>query len=118
MSKKTFDVIKKESVYAGILFLVILIIFKIIYFRDDFIVLLRFAASLFWLFAVPGYCLMLYWNENLDFTERIIIGIAVSAAVIGISSYYIGLLGLNLKYHGIILPFVLIFAGIALNFRK
>ena len=118
MNKETFDLLKKESAYLGILFLAFLAVFKIIYFKDDFIVSLRFVASLFWLFVLPGFCLMLYWKEKLDFTERIIIGIAVSAAIIGISSYYIGLMGLNIKYHGIILPSVLILTGIGINLRK
>ena len=118
MNKETFELAKKEFQYVGILFFIMLIIFKIIYYKDDLIVSLRFVGSLFWLFVLPGFCLMLYWREKLDFTERIVIGIAVSAAIIGIFSYYIGLLGLNIKYHGIILPIVLILAGISLNFRK
>ena len=101
MNKETFELAKKEFQYVGILFLIILVMFKIIYYKDDFIVSFRFVTSLFWLFVLPGFCLMFYWREKLDFTERIIIGIAISAAVVGISSYYIGLMGLNLKYHGI-----------------
>ena len=118
MNKETFDFIKKESVYLGILFLSFLAVFKMIYFKDDFIVLLRFVASIFWLFLLSSYFIMLYWREKLDFTERLVIGIALSAAVIGISSYYIGLMGLNIKYHGIILPSVLILTGIGINLRK
>ena len=118
MNKETFDVMKKELSYIGLLFIIFIVIFKIIYYRGSFIVSLRFVASLFWLFVLPGYSLMLYWREKLDFAERIIIGIAVSAAIIGISSYYIGLMGLNLKYHGIILPIILILAGIGINLRK
>ncbi|MBI4452007.1 hypothetical protein HY637_01130 [Candidatus Woesearchaeota archaeon] len=118
MSKEIFEVVKKESVYIGILFLIGLIILKIIYYKDSFIVSLRFALSLFWLFVLPGYCIMIYWEEKLDFLERFVIGIALSAAVIGILSYYLGLIGLNIKYHGILLPAALVLAGIAFNLRK
>lgn len=118
LNKESFELVKKESVYIGVLFLVILIIFKIIYYKDNFIVSLRFVASLFWLFAIPGYIIMFYWKEKLGFTERFIIGIALSAAVIGISSYYTGLMGLNIKYHGILLPIVIIVAGIMINLKK
>ncbi len=118
MNKETFNLIKKELWYIGILFLIIFIIFKIIYFKDSFIVSLRFVVSLFWLFVLPGYYIMFYWKEKLDFTERLIIGIALSAAVIGVSSYYIGLIGLSIKHHGILLPFVLIIAGIMINLKK
>lgn len=118
LSKETFEVIRKESLYVGILFLIVLALLKIIYYKDSFIVSLRFTLSLFWLFVLPGYALMLYWKEKLDFAERAVIGIALSAAVIGILSYYIGLMGLNIKYHGILLPAILILIGIALNIRK
>lgn len=108
MSKEVFNVIKDESKYIGLLLLLVLIIFKIVFFKENLIVLLRYVISLFWLFVIPGYFIMLYWRENLDFAERIIIGIASSAAIIGISSYYFGLMGLNIKYHGILMPFVII----------
>ncbi len=118
MSKETFDLIRKEGIYVGGLFLIVLIIFKIIYFKENILIIFRFAFSLFWMLALPGYFLMLYWREKLDFAERFVIGIALSAAIIGISSYYIGLLGLNIKYHGILLPILMILVGIGLNIRK
>ena len=118
MNKETFDLIKKEIIYIGILFLIVLIIFRIVYFKDNFITSFRVVLSLFWLFALPGYSIMFYWREKLDFTERIIIGIALSAAIIGIFSYYFGLMGLNMKYHGILLPLILILIGAAINLKK
>ena len=118
MKKESFELMKKELAYIGMLFLIILLIFKIIYYKGNFIITLRFVASLFWLFALPGYFIMFYWKEKLEFTERFIIGIALSAAVIGILSYYIGLIGLNIKYHGILLPVLMIIAGIVINLKK
>lgn len=118
MGKETFNAVKDESKYMGLLFLLALIIFKIIYFKESLIVLLRYVISLFWLFAAPGYFIMLYWRESLDFAERIIIGIALSAAIIGISSYYIGLMGLNIKYHAILLPLAVIIIGFVINLYK
>ena len=116
MKKKVFDLL--ELKYIGILFLLALIIFKIAFFKENLVVLLRNVLSLFWLFVLPGYFIMLYWKEKLGFTERFVIGIALSAAIIGIFSYYLGLIGLNIKYHAIVLPLVLILAGIVINLRK
>ena len=118
MKKEVFETIKKELQYMGMLFLLALAIFKIAFFKEDLIVLLRSVLSIFWLFALPGYFILLYWREKLGFFERLIIGIAVSAGTIGISSYYIGLIGLNIKYHLFLLPLALIFIGIAVNSRK
>jgi len=118
LKKEIFEKVKKELKYIGILFLLILIIFKIAFYKEDIGVLLRSVLSLFWLFVLPGYFIMLYWEEKLGFTERFVIGIILSAAIIGIASYYLGLIGLNIKYHTIVLPLVLIFIGIVVNLRN
>jgi uncharacterized membrane protein len=118
LKKELFDTVKKESIYMGILFFVVVITFKIAFYKESFVMILRTVLSLFWLFAIPGYFVMLYWRENLDFMERFIIGIILSAAIIGIFSYYLGLLGLNIKYHAIIFPIALISLGIVSNFKN
>ena len=82
----------KELKYVGLLFIIVIITFKIAFFKESFIILIRNVLSLFWLFVLPGYFLMLYWKEKLEFIERFIIGIVLSAAIIGIFSYYLGLI--------------------------
>ena len=114
LKKEVSDLLKKELQYIGLLFLLALAIFKIAFFKEDFIVLLRNVLSLFWLFVLPGYFILLYWREKLEFIERFVIGIALSAGIIGISSYYLGLIGLNIKYHTFVLPLALILIGIAI----
>ena len=118
MKKEAFDAVKKESVYILFLLVISLIIFKIAFYKENFIVLLRNVLSLFWLFVIPGYFIMLYWHQKIDFIERFFIGILLSAAVIGITSYYIALLGLNIKYHPVLIPLVMILSGIILNLIK
>lgn len=118
LKKEVFEIVKKELVYIGMLYILALIIFKIAFFKDSFTVLLRNVLSLFWLFALPGYFVMLYWREKISFTERFVIGIALSAAIIGIFSYYLALTGINIKYHTIILPLIIILIGIIVNLRK
>ena len=118
MKKEVFNQARKELKYIGILFLIVLIIFKIAFFKEDTVVLLRNVLSLFWLFVLPGYFIMFYWKEQLGFVERFVIGVAITAAIIGISSYYLGLIGLNIKYHSVVLPLILIFIGVVINLRK
>jgi len=118
LKKESFDILKKELMYALFLFLIALVIFKIAFFNENLVVLLRNVLSLFWLFVIPGYFIMLYWQEKLDFIERFFAGIILSAAVIGISSYYFGLIGLNIKYHAVFMPLLMIAVGITLNLMK
>lgn len=96
--------IKREAVNLLILFLLLIIIFKIIYLKENIITILRTILSIFWIFIIPGFYLMYYWHERIGFGERLVIGFGLSAATIGVTSYYLGLLGLNVKYHGIIIP--------------
>ena len=117
LKKEVFNIIKKESIYAGILFLLAVIIFKIAFFKEDIVIIFRNVLSLFWLFAIPGYIIMLYWRENLDFIERFVIGISLSAAIIGIFSYYFGIIGLNIRYHSVVLPLILIIIGLVINLK-
>ncbi len=117
MRKEVFEIIKRESKYIVVTFFLSLAIFKIIFFKEDFFVLLKIILSLFWLFVIPGYFLMLYW-KNLDFTERLVVGIALSAAIIGITSYYLGLIGLHIKFHAILLPLIMILGGIGAALSK
>ena len=112
MKKETFNLLKKELMYISLLFLITIIIFKIAFFKERLVVLFKVVLSLFWLFILPCYFTMLYWCRKFEFMERLIIGTALSAGVIGILSYYIGLAGLNIKYHTILLPLAIIVAGL------
>ena len=118
MNKEAFNSIKEESKYIGILFVIGLIIFKIIYFKESLVMLLKITASLFWLFVIPGYFAMLYWKEKLEFAERFVIGVLVSAAIVGIFSYYFGLIGLSMRYHAFVLPPVIMIIGLAAAMKK
>jgi uncharacterized membrane protein len=100
------------------MFVLVLIAFKILFASESFSVVLRTVAAVFWLIFLPGYAITFYWIEKLKFYERFIIGIAISTAIIGLLSYYIGLMGLNIKYHAVLLPLVLIIIGIAAAIRK
>ena len=118
LKKEIFEFIKMEMRHIGLMFLIGLVIFKIVFFNDNLIVVSRTILSLFWLFILPGYFIMLYWREKLEFTERFIIGTALSAGIIGIFSYYFGLFGLNVKYHAALLPFIIILTGFIAAARK
>lgn len=117
MKKETFDLLKKELSIIGLIFIAAFIAFKIIFLTENLFVVLRAVFAIFWLFVLPGYFVMFYWKEELKLFERLIIGIAVGTAVIGLASYYIGLLGLHIKYHTVVLPIVLIILGLMINWK-
>ena len=118
LKKEVFDFIGKELKYIGIALALVFVALKVTFYKESLLVVLRTSVSLFWLFILPGYSLMLYWREKLQFLERLVIGIALSAAVIGIVSYYLGLAGLHIKYHTVLLPALLIVIGIFINLKE
>jgi uncharacterized membrane protein len=85
---------------------------RLMFRADSVLGIARLVGSLLWLFVLPGFALLLVWHKRLDFLERVVVGTAVSTAIYGIVSYYVGLLGLPVWYHPWILPPLMIAAGV------
>ena len=54
---------------------------------------------------------MLYWQSKLDFLERVVIGAGIGIAVFGVVGYNLSIIGLDLKYHAVIIPLVMLVTG-------
>ncbi len=118
IEKEKLTVLRKEGIYLLVALVAGIILFKIIFYNENLINVIKFVLSLFWLFLLPGYSIIFYWEKKLDFLERLIIGTALSIGLEGIFSYYFGLLGLNIKSHAIILPLLIIITAALVNFRR
>ncbi len=117
MKSGHFELMNQEARALGITAIVVFTILLIAFYKSSPLIILKMAAALLWLFAIPGMLLLLCLREKLDRMERMVMGALLSAAILGISSYYVGLLGLNLKYHYVVLPIVLDAVGIFLFMR-
>lgn len=117
-NKKLVEQLKQEVVYLFAIFIAAIVILKIAFYKESFITIARTAFGIFWLFVLPGFCLLYHWHEKINFIERFIMGIVISAAIIGILSYYIGLMGLNIKYHIILLPLMFLAIDFIIIIRK
>lgn len=118
MRKEIFEQAKKELIMIAALFVFAVLAFKLIFLPEDFFVVLRTVAAIFWVLAVPGFAIMFYWHQELKFHERLIIGIGIGTALMGLLSYYTGLMGLHVKYHAAVLPLFLILIGALLSLRR
>ncbi len=105
--------VKNELLSLGIALVVLAVILKIAFYKDAVWNIIKMAGALFWLYVLPGYAILLHWSESLDFLERLIIGSVIGGVVVAALSYYVGLMGIHLKYHGIILPVIII--GVSLG---
>ena len=111
MDKDVVSMIKKECLYLIYIVLGLIILLKIIFYNESFLVTTRIAALLWWMFILPGWSLMLYWQSKLDFLERVVIGAGIGIAVFGVVGYNLSILGLDLKYHSVIIPLVMLLVG-------
>ncbi|MAG15626.1 hypothetical protein CMO88_01040 [Candidatus Woesearchaeota archaeon] len=110
--------LKSEIIKLSLMLVVLAVVMKIVFYKQDLISTTRTALALFWMFALPGYAMLYYWKEKLDFAERIVIGTAAAAAVVSIASYYLGLIGLQVKYHGIVLPAAMLIISAVIMKKK
>ena len=125
MKKKVFSLnkeevtkIKREGISLLFLLLLIIVIFKLVFFNELFSKIISMSLSLFWLFILPGFSIMYYWRASLDFLERLVIGTALGLGIVGSLSYYLGLIGLNIQYHVVLVPSLLILLGLFLSLRE
>ena len=103
------SIIKEISILIA-LFIITMIILNIVFYNEKLTTSIWTVAAIFWILIIPGYCLTLLWKNSL--LERVIIGIPASAAVIGTTSYYLGLTGINLKLQSWLLPAIIICATV------
>ena len=104
--------IRTELKYLGYLFLALLAIFKIVFYKENIFILIRTVLALFWLFILPGFALMYIWKERFDFLERLIAGSVLGIALVGLSSYYLTLFKLNIRWQYILVPLILLIVSI------
>jgi uncharacterized membrane protein len=76
----------------------------------------RLTLGIFWLFALPGWCITLPWRNEFELKERLVVGILAAGGLFAITSYYLGLLGIHVRTHALLLPAVTIALSCAIYF--
>lgn len=109
--------LKQEAKWLAAAFAALLVILYITYRDENITTVARTAAAIYWLFVIPGYAVMLHWRGHLGFVERVVVGTVAAMAVVGVSSYYLGLIGLKLQNQTLILPAAVIVISFALAAR-
>ena len=111
--------ITHEIQNLAIIFIIGVIIFKIVFLKENLLFIIKVISSFFWMFILPGFIFMYKWYKKIDFLERFIISVPVSAALVSITSYYISLMGLHAKYHPILVPaFWIVSSFIFISYKK
>ena len=101
----------------GYLYLAAIVVFKILFINETAQTTIIAVSALFWLFIIPGFFMTRVFGLN-DFAERLVLGILLSGALVGISAYYLGIFGLHVKYSAIVLPPLFLALSIWLSFSR
>ena len=110
--------LKKDILKIIITFIILVVIIKIVFFKEEILVVLMVGLTILYLFIIPGYFIMLYWGDKFDFKERIIIGSCASVALLGLSCYFLGLLGINIFIWSKIYPLATILITSMIIFKR
>ncbi|MFH1472005.1 MAG: hypothetical protein ABIF85_03830 [Nanoarchaeota archaeon] len=79
------------------------LIIRIIFFDEGWAVVLKICMMIYGMFILPGIGIT-YLLKDINFFERLALSVAISAALLGTSAYYLGILGVHVKYSAIALP--------------
>ncbi len=118
MDQKLITHLKQDAKVLVLLFLGVILLFWIAFYKESFTVVLRAAMSLFWLFILPGFYIMYYWVDRLSFMERFVLGILTSLAITGLAGYYLNIVLVHIKYYPYVVPFATLIVAGVLIFRK
>ncbi len=80
--------------------------------------LAKLVGGVFWLFTLPGWCIMLPWRNEIELKERIVAGMLASAGLFAIASYYFGIFGVHVRVHTVLFPILVIVVSAILFYSK
>lgn len=109
---------KSELISVVILFFLFLLILKIVLYKENTMILLLVVLKFFYAVILPGLFISSCLYRKLSFTARFVLGSVFTIASISIISYYLGLIGLHVKYHPYILPPSIMLSGVLLFLRN
>lgn len=112
MNQNKQNELKKEIKTIGMIFVIAYVFFQIHYFKESPINVLRLVFAHFYLFILPGYSLMLYYFNKIQFAYRFFIGLMLGYGTVSMLSYFITLIfHINLKEYYLFVPIALVFIG-------
>ena len=111
-------ILKQEGKTLGIVLASLIVVYQLLYFKENIFTVILNVLVAAWITVIPGYCALWYWRRDIDLLERMIFGAIIGIALIGVLSYFSGLFGLHVKYHGYVFPPLIIAVGLWLGFRN
>tara|TARA_Y100000310_G_C20199126_1_gene586045 strand:+ start:201 stop:575 length:375 start_codon:yes stop_codon:yes gene_type:complete len=116
---KIKNIILNDLKLLLIIFIMMFVFFKIYYFNENFFLILKLILSHFYLFLLPGYCLMFYYLKELKFYERFIIGMGLGYGIQPLIVYLIVyIFKVNMLNFNVFVSFFMLFSGLLIGYYK
>ena len=111
ISGKSWKSLAEETALLGAGLLVLSVFFAVMYYKGSVIQSLMLGFWVWYMFTLPGYAIVrLLPLENK--VLQLFIGTGTGAGIIGAASYTIGLLGLHIRFHGYLLPLIIVLVAL------
>lgn len=107
-SKSLKDYISDKHLTYLLSFVGILLIFKIVFYKEDVATIFRFVGSFLILFTLPGAMIVSLLGKGISNLEKILFGSFLGAALILLISYYTNQMGVSMKYSNYVFAVYLI----------
>lgn len=105
---------QRELLWLCAIFLGMVVLAKATFYRESLRFLFPFVAKLFLIFVFPGYTLLLFQRETIGLSRRIALGIGINLGLLLTLSYTLGMVGIHLRYHHLIIPLPITILGLTL----
>jgi len=91
--------LKKDFTYIISLFVLGLVFFRIIFYKDSFVTTLKILLAIFIQIIIPGYFLVYVFFNKPSFAQKFILGIGLSTVFFTTIGYILGTMSLNIKFY-------------------
>jgi hypothetical protein len=89
------NVLLDELKEIGIIAALLLIVLKIVFYKEDLFKVFMLTISIIWLYTIPGLLLLHKYKKNMTSGEFYIISTLLGIGITGIISYHLGWLFMN-----------------------
>lgn len=118
LKKEIFKwLIDSGKILIGV-FILVMIIFKIVYYNESILNIIRFLLALFWVYLLPGFFILSIWKDKFNSLERVIGGFAVGAAIIPLISYLLALINSQLRVITYVFPLLVLIFCLFVIYKK
>ncbi len=110
--------LKQDLTWVIAATIIIGIMLKILFPVSSMTEIAKLIGAVFWLFTLPGWCIMLPWRNEIELKERIVVGMLAAAGLFAIASYYFGILGVHVRIHTVLFPIIVLVIAAILFYSK